>query len=152
MSIRGRGDGDRIVRLGAAGRSFGVLEVHLETPLADLRDLHRAVARGLLQLEAIGRDLERQFDRLRRDAPDRLIDLHALRIVAPFVPVADGVALEDKRPAAAEDPPQHDLAFLPVLLPDILGPFLQCRTPKDLTAFPPDKVPVKTGQGFGAEV
>ena len=27
-----------------------------------------------------------------------------------------------------------------------------CRTPKDLTAFPPDKVPVKTGQGFGAEV
>ena len=28
----------------------------------------------------------------------------------------------------------------------------KCRTPKDLTAFPPDKVPVKTGQGFGAEV
>ena len=27
-----------------------------------------------------------------------------------------------------------------------------CRTPKDLTAFPPDKAPVKTGQGFGAEV
>ena len=29
---------------------------------------------------------------------------------------------------------------------------MTCRTPKDLTAFPPDKAPVKTGQGFGAEV
>ncbi len=31
-------------------------------------------------------------------------------------------------------------------------PAVACRTPKDLTVFPPDKVPVKTGQGFGAEV
>ena len=42
--------------------------------------------------------------------------------------------------------------LLALLVENGLIRIVPCRTPKDLTAFPPDKVPVKTGQGFGAEV